>query len=256
MKWDLKYNENYAVAYYNLGRNYRECNQYKNAIYYYEKAVSVDPEYKRALAAWGFALNKIGDSVEAAEKYEAAVRIEPSFTTMRSLGVSYRRAGRFREAIQIFTRVLNNNDSDKDDMTKAHLQMGIVYYERSTSQHANEDDIERAVHHDIKEIGRFVINITNLPEDEEHAEKIGRLVAAVERAGNVELIGHLRRLTAAGPKKTRPKSCRFLRSQLSCQTPNPPRDCRRPFSSAHADDRFSVSLKGFGLPAGTIASEN
>ena len=74
-----------AQIIYDQGLAYLRSNRYNEAVVEFEKAISLDPNYKEAYHALGIARYKISSFSEAKRAAEAALRIDPSYQPARAL---------------------------------------------------------------------------------------------------------------------------------------------------------------------------
>jgi tetratricopeptide (TPR) repeat protein len=86
--------------YFELAQAYLWRNQRTEAVEWYRKALSRDPNYLPALSSMGSALRRLGQQAESLKTLERAVRIGPRDATARhELGETLREMGRIAEAV-------------------------------------------------------------------------------------------------------------------------------------------------------------
>ncbi len=149
-----------AENWHNVGWTLRGMDRQEEAITYFEKSISLDPNRKRTRYGWGLALLDLERLDEAAEQFAFAVEIDPNFSRARLfLGEILHKLGRDGEALEHLTisaavyeddrqiqllhaRVLNNLDRHEEsiaaleralalegDPFPIHYLSGLVYSE-------------------------------------------------------------------------------------------------------------------------------
>ncbi|MBI5875849.1 MAG: tetratricopeptide repeat protein [Deltaproteobacteria bacterium] len=105
-----------ARAYYNLGAAYHdEKEALEQAIIYYNKALSIEPNYAGIHNDLGDALRDKGMLESAIAEYHTALRLKPDYPKAHNnLGVVYYRQGNFDEAIREFRMALRLNPEYAD----------------------------------------------------------------------------------------------------------------------------------------------
>jgi adenylate cyclase len=114
-----------AEAHALVGRIYLAKGQYRKAIVEGEKACALDPNSDHVLAAFAYSLQHVARPEEAIEFYEKAIRFDPIPPNwfLSGLGRSYRDAGRYKEAIATFQKMLQRSP----DSYWAFMDLTITY---------------------------------------------------------------------------------------------------------------------------------
>jgi tetratricopeptide (TPR) repeat protein len=122
----LKLDPNYAPAYAYLGMTNVEIGNYKEAINFYERALTVNNKLGVVNYLLGEALQNSGEvNPERVEtNLKRAVELEPSFAAARlALGKFYFRSGRLTQAQSELETVIKLNP----ELAGAYYQLGLVY---------------------------------------------------------------------------------------------------------------------------------
>lgn len=100
-----------ARAYYNLGAAYHdEKGSLDQAIIYYNKALSIEPNYAGVHNDLGDALRDKGMLESAIAEYQTALRLKPDYPKAHNnLGIVYSRQEKLDEAIREFRMALRLN---------------------------------------------------------------------------------------------------------------------------------------------------
>ena len=101
------------------------CNQhlknYEDAVVFYNRALSIRPDYAEAYNNMGTALRDQGKLDEAIEAYKKALAIKPDYPEVYSnMGVALKDQGQLDEAIEVYAKAL----STKPDYAEAYNNMG------------------------------------------------------------------------------------------------------------------------------------
>ena len=122
----LKLDPNYAPAYAYLGMANVEIGNYKEAINYYERALTVNNKLGVVNYLLGEVLQNAGEanSQRVESNLKRAVELEPSFAAARlALGKFYFRSGRLTQAQSELETVIKLNP----ELAGAYYQLGLVY---------------------------------------------------------------------------------------------------------------------------------
>jgi tetratricopeptide (TPR) repeat protein len=85
---------------------YNQTN-YKNALNYFEKALSIDSRNSEALNDKADALRKLGNNTESLKYYDKALAIDPNSTdALNDKGVALQNLGNYTEALKYYDKVL------------------------------------------------------------------------------------------------------------------------------------------------------
>lgn len=121
----VRIDPNLSNAWYNLGNIYSEIDDNVLAIEAYKNAYEIGKDYKAA-SNLGFVLKKIGRLIDALYYFNKALEIEPNdYLTMNNLGITYLQLGNGREveAIKFLTKALEINSR----YYASFLNLGHVY---------------------------------------------------------------------------------------------------------------------------------
>ena len=98
----------------NIGMALTNQGNYTEAILYFDKALAIDPHYISALNNKGLALEKIGNNTEAIFYYKKALAIQPNDTdTLDNIGMALTNQGNYTGAIEYYNRALAINPNDE-----------------------------------------------------------------------------------------------------------------------------------------------
>ena len=116
-------NPNAWLAHHNLGIALGQAGRIQEAIWHWEQALRIKPDYARTHYNLGIALGQVGKLADAIAHYEQALRIKPDYAEAHnSLGAALWQAGRIQEAIGHYEQVLRI----KPDYAEAHNNLGTV----------------------------------------------------------------------------------------------------------------------------------
>jgi tetratricopeptide (TPR) repeat protein len=149
---------------------------YDQAIAYGEKAVALEPNHADATVRLARALTYADRPEEAIDLIKRAMRLSPYYPDwyLGALGVSYRLAGNYDEAIAAFEKRRERNPRS----TLPHLGLAVVYMEVGREQEARDaaaEVLKRNPKTSLKQVRN------RLPyKDPAEAE---RIIAALRKAG-------------------------------------------------------------------------
>ncbi|KIX11541.1 tetratricopeptide repeat protein [Dethiosulfatarculus sandiegensis] len=150
----LKLHEN-AEVYYNMGYIKTAQGRYEEAIQYFRRATKINQDFARAYKRMGECYLKLGRKKlaeksmhHAAEIYmekqmddnaeqilQQVLSFNPDTTNVfNSLGIIYRRQGRYQKAIDQYLKALKVNPGDEN----IYYNLGRIYYETNKYQKAKE----------------------------------------------------------------------------------------------------------------------
>jgi tetratricopeptide (TPR) repeat protein len=90
-----------------------ETDNYEEKLRRYEEALTLDPIYLDAWIQKGFALDRMGKSVEAIECYNRALEIDPENLGVKCLkGFAFNNLAEFEKSIECYNEVLKENPED------------------------------------------------------------------------------------------------------------------------------------------------
>lgn len=132
-----------ALDYYNKGIAASKKENLEEAISYYKKAVTVDPEFAFAYDNMGISYRKLNKFDEAIEAYEKSLKIDPNGSMpLQNIAVAYTYKKEYKKAVKayeklgkvqpdnpevffgigsIYTQYLNDIEKGLDNMCKAYL---------------------------------------------------------------------------------------------------------------------------------------
>ena len=116
-------NPNAWLAHHNLGIALGQAGRIQEAIWHWEQALRIKPDYARTHYNLGIALGQVGKLADAIAHYEQALRIKLDYAEAHnSLGAALWQAGRIQEAIGHYEQALRI----KPDYAEAHNNLGTV----------------------------------------------------------------------------------------------------------------------------------
>ena len=119
-------NPEYVNAYYNMGIDYHNLENYTQAISCYQKAVSIDPSDAFAYSSMGFAYARLENYTQAISCFQRAISIDPNLTgTYNNMGNAYSALGKCTQAIKCYQKAV----SIDPNYALAYYNMGLTYDE-------------------------------------------------------------------------------------------------------------------------------
>ena len=92
---------------YNIGLAHEKRNSVRDAMFYFDKVLEVEPEHVNALAHKGNGLGKLGKYDQAISCYDMVLRIKPDYATcILNKGLALHYLGRFDQAISCYDKIL------------------------------------------------------------------------------------------------------------------------------------------------------
>ncbi|MFA6034713.1 MAG: tetratricopeptide repeat protein [Myxococcota bacterium] len=133
---------------YDLGVNYLNSSQPRQALESFEKAVRENPEFPDAHNAVGLMYFSIRDFGKAEEHFLAAIELKPDYSdAFNNLGRLYLERGQYDKAIEMFRKALSNLLYQTPQFASANL--GWAYYKKGMMREAFEQ-LNKAVSMDPK----------------------------------------------------------------------------------------------------------
>jgi len=152
-----------SLEYYNLGNAYYDLADYDKSILYYQKAISIDNENRKAYFNLALALIAAGRAVEAQGVLEDLIVQDPdNQSLMEALAFTYYVQEENEEAIEIYRRVLEVSPENN----KARYNLGILLWK--------QEDREAA-------LDAFSTILENDPEDLEALYHKGELLLQLDQ---------------------------------------------------------------------------
>lgn len=117
-----------ATAHYKLGVSYLNENNVQPAFIEFRKAYELNPEDKEVLNAIGIIyLLKFEDYPNAIDFFQKAISVDPDFAEAHNnLGFAYEKSRKFNEAIESYKKALSNLIYRSPE--KAYYNLAKVYY--------------------------------------------------------------------------------------------------------------------------------
>ena len=118
---------------YNIGNIYLKENNYKKAIFFYEKAITLDSEFADAYNNLAYSLCELKKDLKKAEEYiKQAIKLNPDnkIYYLDTLGVIYLSQGEIDKAISTYEEALKLSDSFNEK--KASKETLSVIYQHLT----------------------------------------------------------------------------------------------------------------------------
>jgi tetratricopeptide (TPR) repeat protein len=125
--WNGEVDVDKAVDLALWGKNFSDCEDYENAIKFYDLALKINPNYKEAHCNKGVALATLGNYDDAIKCYEAALQIDPNCQIAHYCkGLALYKQGKHDAALKCYDKVLRIDPNDKE----THHNIGIILAER------------------------------------------------------------------------------------------------------------------------------
>ena len=131
----ININPDFAGAYNNMGVAYDEKGKYDIAIECFQKAINLKPDFAVAYNNMGVAYGKKGYYDKAMECYHKAININPDYAeAYNNIGVDYGEKGNYDKAIECYQKAININP----DFAQVYCNMGVAYFEKGNYDKAIE----------------------------------------------------------------------------------------------------------------------
>jgi tetratricopeptide (TPR) repeat protein len=110
---DIPKSKRYALGWYHEGITHLSINEYKEAIAFFDKALTVIPDHPDFLIGKGDVHFAMGQYDEAFQLYQQAARVDPdNFRARLQSGITLLKMGRYQEALDILTSIQHMNEYD------------------------------------------------------------------------------------------------------------------------------------------------
>jgi len=95
---------------FNIGLSHAKRGNPRDAIFYFDKVLSVEPHHVNALVNKGNALGKLGKYETAITTYDMALKIKPDHAVcLLNMGLALHYLKKYEEAISCYNRILSQN---------------------------------------------------------------------------------------------------------------------------------------------------
>jgi tetratricopeptide (TPR) repeat protein len=132
----LQATENNYLAHNNLGNALYEEGKIKDALYYFNEAISINPDFAKLYYSRGNAYYKLGQFQLAIDDYSKAITMNPYYAgAYCNRGIVYDEKGQYRLAMEDYTQTIRL----KPDYIEAYVNRGTVYGKNGQYQSAIED---------------------------------------------------------------------------------------------------------------------
>ena len=161
------------------GACYAGLDQLNDAVDYYERAISIKPDYAKAFYNLAGALQELGRLDESVKNYQKSLLIEPNHAEAHNnLGNVYIELGNLEDAVKSFEQAIAN----KPDYVEAYYSLGISLQDLGRLEEAIENYLE-------------VLNIK--PEFAEMHNNLGVVLQDIDQIDNA--VSHLKKAIEIKP---------------------------------------------------------
>jgi tetratricopeptide (TPR) repeat protein len=162
-----------AMKAYNDGIEFLKKDKYAECIPYFEKAVSIDPEFAFAWDNLGICYRRTGKFDKAEAAYKASLKVDPQGkTALQNLAVVYQMQKRDDDAIAMYKEIVKYYPDDPE----VYYGIGMVYY-------SNKKDWENALDNMCKAYNIYVAQKSPYRSD---AEQVINLIFKEMKKENKE----------------------------------------------------------------------
>lgn len=120
----LKLTDIDSASFNSLGLMYLNQADYKQAEFYFRKAISLEPDFPNAYNNLGVVLDSTRRNAEAIASYKKAVELNPNYANAyNNLGWSYKTTGQYQEAIKALQKAIQLNPN----LPNPYMNLGEVY---------------------------------------------------------------------------------------------------------------------------------
>tara|TARA_S200000501_G_scaffold371591_1_gene414972 strand:- start:11139 stop:12437 length:1299 start_codon:yes stop_codon:yes gene_type:complete len=147
----LKFDENFYLAYFQLGVLEKKMGRSKSSIDYLQKVISIKPEHDKSWFTLGSAYESDGNFDEAIKHYLKAIDLNASYSkAYGNLGKLYISKGSFKDAEDILKTVTQIDDRYADGF----MHLGILYLKQEKFESA-VDNLIKSTNLDKKDYNKF-----------------------------------------------------------------------------------------------------
>ena len=157
----------------NIGICYENLRNYEKAIDYYEKAISIKPDYHFAINNMGVSYRKLENYEKAIECFEKVISMKPDYySALNNMGISYKNLGNYEKSIEYFEEAISINPI----YYGAFVNMGISYqdlknYEKAIECFNKAISIKPDYPEAFANLGYLYNNLKNYEKAIEYSEK-------------------------------------------------------------------------------------
>ncbi len=122
--------------YYMIGNSAVKNGRLDEAIDYFKKAISMNPNFSESYTNLGFALENSGFPDEAMEYYQKALELDPGdYVSQANIGRIYYIKNKLEEAKKAYKAAIKL----KPDYPHAHEALGVIYHKQGNAKRAMEE---------------------------------------------------------------------------------------------------------------------
>jgi tetratricopeptide (TPR) repeat protein len=163
-----------AMKAYDAGVELIRVKNYKDALPFFEKAISIDPEFAFALDNLGMCHRQLGNYEKAIEYYTRSLKVDPlGHMPLQNLPVVYVLQKKYEAAIAAYNNLLNTHPNDPE----AYYGIALVYF-------SNLKDDEKALGYMCKAYNIYVEQQSPYRSDAEKV--IGMIYQQMKKANKEE----------------------------------------------------------------------
>lgn len=130
-----------AIKEYNKGNDYFRKDDYSNAVTYFEKAVSLDPEFAFAWDNIGVCYRRLGNYDASLNAYQMSLKQVPNnVTALQNIALAYIGKKEYQKAIESYEN-LAKLDTENPEV---YYGIGVVYFENIKDYEKSLDNICKA----------------------------------------------------------------------------------------------------------------
>ncbi|HYW68109.1 MAG TPA: tetratricopeptide repeat protein, partial [bacterium] len=123
--YDINRETGFAQPHFRLGIIYSERGEIDDAIYEYEQAIRLDPDYSKSYLNLGAAFSEAGRNEEAKQAFRSAIRLDPGYASARiNLAMLLERSEEYERALSQVDTVLSMEPHNPT----ALKERGVILY--------------------------------------------------------------------------------------------------------------------------------